>query len=131
MATLSRKGILEADDLPSREVEVPEWGGTVLVRGLTGAQRDAFDLKFLNWKEKDQSTLENIRATLVAWCIVDSDGKRLFNDTSDVKRLASKSALALERVFDAARDLSGLSNEDVEELAKNSDGGQNGSSGTD
>ncbi len=130
MAILSRDDILKADDLPTRKVEVPEWGGIVLVRGLTGAQRDAFEMMFLNWRDKNQASLENFRATLAAWCIVDEDGKRLFNDTSDVHRLAQKSARALERVFDAARELSGLTAQDVEELTKNSGGGQNGSSGT-
>ena len=41
MAYLDKAAILTADDLGRREVAVPEWGGTVLIRGLTGAERDA------------------------------------------------------------------------------------------
>ena len=130
MAILGRDEILGADDLPVEEVEVPEWGGSVLVRGLTGGQRDAFEMMVLNWRDKDRS-IENLRATLAAWCIVDADGKRLFNDSSDVRRLAQKSARALERVFDAARRASGLTEADVEELAKNSGGAQSAKCGTD
>jgi hypothetical protein len=51
----------------------------------------------------------------------------LFTD-EDVAALGQRSAAALERVFDAASRLSGLSAEDMEELAKNSESGQSGGS---
>jgi len=47
---------------------------------------------------------------------------------SDVKALGEKSAAALERVFDVARKLSGLSEDDVEELAGDFDDAPNGDS---
>ena len=37
---LSRNAILNADDLPRKEVFVSEWNGSVFVRALTGAERD-------------------------------------------------------------------------------------------
>ena len=37
--SLTRHAILEAPDIETREVPVPEWGGTVYLRALTGAQR--------------------------------------------------------------------------------------------
>ena len=36
---LTRKQILECADIPTEIVKVPEWGGEVLVKGLTGAER--------------------------------------------------------------------------------------------
>ena len=42
MSLLSKEAILAAQDLPSEDVEVPEWGGTVRVRGLDGKGRDEY-----------------------------------------------------------------------------------------
>lgn len=124
MALLTRDQILGADDLLFEDVPVPEWGGTVRVRGLSGAERDDFEAGVVQVKGKKTSmNLRNLRARLVALAVVGADGKRLFAD-SDVRALGHKSAAALQRVFEAAQRLSGLSDEDVEELTKNSDSDQ-------
>jgi len=115
---LSAEEIRAARDLPVEEVDVPEWGGPVLVRGLTGRARDRYEESML--KAEGGMSYDNVRAKLVVRCLVDKDGKRLFED-SDVEWLGEKSATALSRVFDVASRLSGLSKADVETLAKNSD----------
>lgn len=119
MSVLSRDDILNASDRPTRNVEVPEWGGTVIVRGLSGAERDAYEASMVVTSPggKVRTNMRNIRARLVAMACVDSDGARLFTD-SDVDALGDKSAAAMERVFDVARTLSGLTDDDVEELAE-------------
>lgn len=127
-ALLTRDQILQADDLRSEDVPVPEWGGVVRVRGLTGTQRDAFesDVVVMNGRDVQRNT-RNIRARLVALTVVDEEGKRLFTH-QDVEALGNKSARALDRVFSAASSLSGLSDADVEELAENfADGQSDGS----
>lgn len=125
MAFLTRDQILQANDRPTKIVPVPEWGGDVIVRGLTGAQRDKFEQDSVERKgDKIETNLVNMRARLVALCVVDENNQRLFQD-GDVKELGRKSAAALERVFDAARELSGLKTQDVTELAENLDDGQN------
>lgn len=131
MTILTREQILQANDIITETISVPEWGGEVLVRGLSGSQRDAFEDATLDQKGKSRRViLANIRARLCALSIVDENGKRMFTD-EDVRALGRKSAAALDRVFSAAQRLSGLSDEDVEELAKNSDGGQSEDSGSD
>ena len=116
---LTREQILQADDLKTESVEVVEWGGMVLMRGLTGTERDALEGSMIEIRGKSrQLKLENIRAKLVAMTIVDEAGKRLFSD-EDVRELGHKSASALQRVFEVAQRLSGLRAEDVEELVKN------------
>lgn len=119
MSVLSRDAILNASDRPTRNVEVPEWGGTVIVRGLTGAERDAYEAGMVQASPggKVRTNMRNIRARLVAMACVDAEGARLFTD-SDVEALGGKSAAAMERVFDVARKLSGLTDGDVEELAE-------------
>lgn len=119
MSYLTRDQILEANDIPQEEVDVPEWGGTVLVRGLTGEERDDFEGEVVQMRGKEtRMNLKNFRAKLVARTIVNEEGERIFSD-SDVKALGKKSGLALQRVFEIAQRLSGLSDQDVEELVKN------------
>jgi hypothetical protein len=124
MPLLTREQILQADDLPFEDVEVPEWGGTVRVRTLSGQERDAFEASITEQRGRNiRIRPENIRARLVALSVVDEEGQQLF-DESDIRRLGAKSAKALDRLFSVAQRLSGISNEDVEELAKNSPDGQ-------
>ncbi len=116
---LSRDAILGVDDRATEVVPVPEWGGDVIVRALSGAERDAYEASLVTVRRdgSQRFNMENIRARLAAMSIVGEDGERLFSD-QDIKALGSKSAQALDRVFDAARKLSGLSDEDVKELAE-------------
>lgn len=124
MAYLGKADILEASDLQYEDVAVPEWGGVVRVRGLTGRERDAFEAAVASAKGKDvRLNLQNVRARLVALSVVDGDGARLF-DERDIGALGEKSAQALERVFLAAMRLSGLTPTDVKEMSENLDEGQ-------
>lgn len=115
---LGREAILSAADIQTEQVMVPEWGGAVLVRGLTGAERDAFEASVVVPGSKGGGSvrLEMLRAKLCARSIVDEQGARVFSD-ADVKALGAKSAAALQRVFNVAMRLSGLSDQDVESLA--------------
>jgi hypothetical protein len=115
--SLSRDDILGADDLPVHRVDVPEWGGTVNVRSMTGYERDQFETSLTSGKDKSVN-LKNIRARLVSLTAVDDNGERLFTD-ADVDALGRKSAAALDRVFAEAQILNGLRDKDVEELAEN------------
>jgi hypothetical protein len=112
MNLLNKAAILSAQDLAKELVEVPEWGGSVYVRAMTGAERDAFELSIQGQK------LENIRARLCAMCMVDESGTRLFGD-KEAKELGQKSAAALDRVFAIAQRLNGIGTKDVEALEKN------------
>ena len=131
MTYLSREDILKADDLETRDVEVPEWGGTVRVRGLTGTDRDAYDASRMEQLPDGTfvPALANSRAKLVSRCVVGEDGEPLFNEL-DVGRLGQKSAVALIRVFEVAAELSGLSAEAEAQLEGNSDAAPSGASGS-
>jgi hypothetical protein len=122
---LSRDQILAAQDLPREEVEVPEWGGKVLVQGMNGEDKDRFEASMVRSQKSGitvdvQQMLLNFRARLCAACIIDETGHKLFTDT-DVLALGKKSAVALSRVSDVAQRLSAVSDSDVEELVGNSE----------
>lgn len=109
---LTREQILGVDDRQYEDVPVPEWGGTVRVRGLQGNERDRWETSLL---DKKNQIRENPRAKLVQLCIIDERGQLLFS-REDIAALGRKSAAALSRVFDVAQRLSGLTDEDMEEL---------------
>lgn len=128
MAILTKQAILQAPDLQLEEVAVPEWGGSVLVRGLTGTERDSFEASVITREGKRvEMDLTNMRAKLVVRCVVDENGDRLFSD-ADAVVLGSRSAVALNRVFEVAQRLSGLTEADMDDLKKVSTGVQNGGS---
>lgn len=131
MALLTRDQILAADDLKRETLEVPEWGGEVIVRSLTGTERDAFEDSVVKQRGNSRElNLRNARARLVSLSLIDEAGNKLFTD-KDVDLLGRKSAAALDRVFAAAQRLSGLTENDIDELAKNSESGQSDSSTSD
>ena len=131
MGLLSKEQIWAAHDLRTVDVSVPEWGGEVRVKTLTGAERDQYEAESVKTNRgRREVNMSNMRARLIALCAVDEQGQLLFT-RADVMKLGQKSAAALERVFEAAAKLNGMTDEDMEELAGNSESGQNGSSTSD
>jgi hypothetical protein len=119
--TLNKDQILQASDIPIHEVEVPEWGGSVFVKGMTGTERDKFESSIIEMRGNQQRVnMIDVRAKLACYTICDEKGKRLFTDV-EIKELAKKSASALQRIFDVAQKLSGIGADDVESLLKNSE----------
>lgn len=120
MGLLSKDQILTADDLQTEDVEVPEWGGTVRLRGLTGAERDAYEYAMIQAREKGNLGKVGVRSGFVAKCIVDEQGQRVFSD-GDIQKLGMKSSAVLDRLFEKAAKLSRFGDDDVDELAGNLD----------
>jgi hypothetical protein len=60
---LSKDDILKAPGPATEIVQVPEWGGEVAVRGMTGAEQDQFEFRSLR-PDGDQMVPDatNIRA---------------------------------------------------------------------
>ncbi len=118
MALLSKEQILTAEDRRYETLPVPEWGGDVRLRSLTGAERDDFEAKSLKGKGQNQSVnVRNIRARLIALCAVDEHGLPLFLP-GDVMKLGEKNAAVLARIYDRCADLCGLTEEDLDELTQ-------------
>ncbi len=127
---LTKDQILQAQDIMFEDVPVPEWGGTVRVVTLTGNERDAIEASMIVGKGKNKDvSLANLRAKVVARSVVDEEGKRIFED-EDIAALGRKSAAALNRVYEVAQRLSGITQEDVDELTKNSEAAQSDDSGS-
>lgn len=116
---LNREAILSAQDTKAEEVAVPEWGGTVRVRMMTGRERDEFEREQYEIARMGQLG-DNMRARLLVRCLVDAENRPLFT-ADDVQALGEKSSAALERVARVARRLNKLQDDDVSDTAKNSE----------
>lgn len=128
MTLLSKEAIFAADDHKYEVVPVPEWGGEVRMRSLTGTERDAYEDSLTQQVgNKQVVNARNARAKLVALSAINEDGSPLF-DKADVLKLGGKNSAALQRLFDVACKLSGFSDEDVKELEEGFGGGPNGPS---
>lgn len=115
IAMLTRDQILAAQDRKMKVMKVQEWGGEVIVMTMDGEGRDAFESSLMSNGKRD---LKNFRAKLLAFCLVDEQGNRLFTE-SDINALGKKNAGVLDRLVNAATELNKMSEADVEELAKN------------
>lgn len=114
MSFLSRDAILSCSDLRKTEVPVPEWGGSVYVRVLSGAEKDKLE-GYL--KEHPH---ENVRAFIAAGSICDDSGCLLFS-VGDLDALGNKSASALDRVYLAALEINAITEAEVDTLEKKSE----------
>lgn len=113
----------KAAGLPRDTVALPEFGAgvTVIVQGMSGTQRDAWERSLLVGRgaRRDINT-DNIRARLVVRCLINEDGTRLFED-ADAKEVGEWRVDVLQRLFEVAQRLSGVSDGDIDELKKSSE----------
>jgi len=126
---LSRDDILNAQDFRTDEVDVPEWGGTVLVRELSALEM--LKVRFRVYEGEDAEGrlrtnrakyAENIPA-MISWCVVDERGVSILS-IDDVNRLSAKSVRPADRIIAKIMKLSRLAEaenegEDEDTEAKN------------
>jgi hypothetical protein len=119
---------VQAAQLPRAIVNVPEWGMTgdnaIVLQAMTGTARDTYEAQIVgNRAGKDRRlNLANLRARLLARCIIDPATGELVYDHSkpaDIDELGSYNAAGLDRLFQAAQELNGITDGDVEQLEKN------------
>ena len=113
---LTKDQILNAKDLKTKVIKVPEWGGDVTIAIMPGFARDRFESSLVG--ANGGTNMQNIRAKLVAASIVDEKGNLMFSD-NDIISLGKKSSTALDRVFSVAQKFNKISDNDVDDLAKN------------
>lgn len=128
MALLTKDQIIKADKKKTIDVPVKEWGGDVRLQELSASDRDMWENESFVLNAEGTGAKFNpkhARARLVVRCIVDDKGKRLFTD-DEVAAIGSLSASTIQRLFNAARKLNAISNEDIKELEGESGAGPSG-----
>jgi len=112
MARLSRDAILNAKDITQEEVEVKEWGGTVLVKALSGKKRSDIMESCMN--DKGKMDLNKLYPALMVTGCLEPEFKR-----ADAEALNEKNSGAIEKVCKVISRLSGINQDDVEGAKKN------------
>jgi hypothetical protein len=110
-----RDQILSASDAPTTAVQVTEWATTIHLRTMSGTDRESWEVSAFKDGKADMT---HFRAKLLARCIVDDKGARVFTD-DDIPALSAKSGPVLVRLYDTAAKMNGLTKADVAELTKN------------
>lgn len=105
---LGRDAILGAVDLKREEVEVPEWGGKVLIQELTAGQAEGFGYDMLNADgEMDARKTRGQMFRAIRMGVIDAEGNPVFN-RNDQKALEDKSMSACQLVANKILSLSGM-----------------------
>jgi len=100
-----RDTILGASDVPTELVEVPEWGTTVLIRGLTAGQM----VDFYDRVAPDGNLNRRyFYPELVIACACDPETGQPVFEPADRDALLGKSAAAVQIVGQRAAALSGM-----------------------
>lgn len=118
-----KQQFLSAKKPANKAVFIPEVGDggiTVYVIALTAREKDQLERSMVTGKGKDQKvSQDNIRARYCERCMVDAEGQRLFED-GEAEAIGNLPAVIVDRVFKEISALNSTSDQDVEELAKNS-----------
>ena len=136
MTLLTRDQIWQSlSTLPTEDVEIRDPSGrlvgTVRMRGLTGAELDAYQASLVvqTGNGSQRANLRNASAKLVVMCAIDENGDPLF-EPKDMLKVSQMPAYALQRLTAAAQRLCGLTNDDMRELVEDFGDAPNGSSTT-
>lgn len=117
---LSREDILSVNDIEVQELPVPEWGGMIYVKTLTGEERDKIEAAVIEINPRSgqpsAARMDKLRSLVAFYGICDETGKRLFTEGKDIALLAKKSASALDRVVAKIESLSKMSPADINQL---------------
>ena len=115
MALLSKNAILDSDPRTYKTVVIPEWGGELRLRSLTGKERDSFEQSLsVTRGNKTKPNLDNFRARMVALCAVDENNELLFTNRVDISALGDKNVAGLQRAYRACQELNGMGEDEDE-----------------
>jgi hypothetical protein len=113
-----RDRILSAKDIQSQSLEVPEWGLTVEVRGMSGADRARIIEAAMT--TDGGVNLQAFYPDVVISCCHDPEtGERVF-DPEDRIALMEKSGKAIDRIASLGLELSGMTEDAQKATGKGS-----------
>lgn len=118
MAILTRSQIeahLESPRIPYADVFIPDWGGSVRVKALSVAEVEGL----LKQRDRNGNLKEDGLAARIAVAgTIDETGKPFFTET-DVMLLGRQNHRVLRTITDKIKELSGMSEQAVEDAEKN------------
>lgn len=99
---------------------IPELERNVRIRYMTGKEVDAYRQSVTIGTGQNMTiNQKGMRAKLAVLALANADGSRMFKDT-DIHRVGTWESMVLERIFDRARKINGLTNDDTDTEEGNS-----------
>jgi len=134
---LNSSKLLEREELQIQKVEF-ENGDFIFVRQMTGHERDTFENSLLK-KNRDgkgnivsiEQNTDDFRAKLAVVTICDDKGNLLLKPTDYPQLSKNMSAKRLEKIINVAQKINAITEEDKENIIKNSEVGQADNSSSD
>lgn len=100
---------------PLDELWAPELGRKVRLRILSGKEADAYRASIIIGRGQNISVDQRgMRAKLAVLALANPDGSRMFKD-ADVPKVMTWPSVLLERIFDRARKINGLTERDTDD----------------
>lgn len=116
--SIKEKLLAAAKAVGVRREAVTVFGETLYVHGMAAKEKDEWEKTLSVVRNGKSQMVGNIRASLVTRVLRDESGNLVFA-ASDVDEIGNWPAAEVSVIFDAAQRLNSVSNEDIEELAKN------------
>jgi len=122
---IGNRASLEAIQRKIEDVEFPEFETYYRLREMSGTERDDYEIAALKktsngtGKTTHEVEMKFLRARLVALCLVDESGERIYGD-KQIKECSELPQGVLLKLYTAANKLNGLEPEAVKEAEKNS-----------
>lgn len=133
---MDRLSLLAKEELQIVEV-ILDKGQSVFVRQMTGRERDLFEQTLIQEKKDDkgevtyEKSLGDFRAKLSVQTICNAEGDLLLLPEDYETLSKNMSAARLEKIVNVAQELNKISEQDKENLVKNSVGDQVANSSSD
>lgn len=127
MALLTREQILEAKDIQTKEIDVPEWGGKLRIKQLSAKEYSDITMNMVNIKKIaakqiskknaddvedaiNENAIKNQKILLIIKSIVDENMKPLFTE-ADMELLYQKNTNVIDRVISEIEQFNTVSTE--------------------
>lgn len=98
------------------KVHVKEWNIDLHVRVMSVGQRDAWELGWIDIRNKGMASFPNFRAFYLARTLCDEHGVRIWQD-NELEEIAGLDGAVMGELFDIAQKHNKLTEADVVELA--------------
>ena len=119
--SLDKTAFLKPVPVDLVEFKIPELGGSVWIKGMTVTERSKFERQFRTRKgDTNERKMNEIRQRMLIACVCNADGQQLLTE-SDIDAIGKQRADIVERLVNAAQIACGMSSDDMEDIAKNSD----------
>jgi hypothetical protein len=123
MTIASREALLKLCERRYSTVDIPERNISIRIQSLSEAEKSQYETCLIakNGRGIMRERLQDATRRLIALCVVDEEGKRIFSD-SDLSAIANLDSYISSRIYDACQEHCGFNKGDIDETVKNSEG---------